>query len=125
MTEHSFSYRSSLNTSAGGPAAAGMVVTVGADMTLQILDPAMSFESRFSLQLSDFPYSLAVAGGLALCGCGDGALHVVDIARGKTLYALGANKHAVRTIDACHDKIVCSGDDGNVIIYSFGDVLMH
>jgi hypothetical protein len=31
-------------------------------------------------------------GGLALVGCGDGALYVIDIREGKTLYALGAHK---------------------------------
>jgi hypothetical protein len=33
-----------------------------------------------------------ITGGLALVGCGDGALYVIDIREGKTLYALGAHK---------------------------------
>jgi hypothetical protein len=35
---------------------------------------------------------MAVAGGLALVGCGDGALYVIDIKEGKSMYALGAHK---------------------------------
>ncbi len=27
-----------------------------------------------------------------MVGCGDGALHVIDISRGDTLYAIGAHK---------------------------------
>lgn len=65
--------------------------------------------------------SMAVAGGLALVGCGDGSLHVVDIKVGQTLYALGAGQAAVRTIDACADRMVVSGDDGNALLYRFSD----
>lgn len=42
---------------------------------------------------------------------------------GRTLYALGANRAAVRCIEACADKLVASGDDGNVIVYKFGDCM--
>lgn len=46
----------------GGAAAANMVVTCGADMTLRVLDPRKSFALMSTVTLSDFPYSLAVAG---------------------------------------------------------------
>lgn len=62
---------------------------------------------------------MAVAGGLALVGCGDGSLHVIDIRAGRTLYAMGVNKAAVRTIEACSDRLVCSGDDGNALLHRF------
>lgn len=104
---------------AGGPAAAGMVVTAGADGTVRILDPHKSFALCSTVKLTNFPYSLSAAGGLALVGCGDGSLHVVDIVQGSTLYAIGANKAAVRTIDACANKLLCSGDDGNVVMWQF------
>lgn len=52
------------------------------------------------------------AGGLALVGCGDGSLWVVHISSGEVRYCLGANKHAVRCIEACEDRLMCSGDDG-------------
>lgn len=104
---------------AGGEAARGQIVTAGADGTVRVLDPAASFSLQSTVKLTNFPYSLAVAGGLALAGCGDGSLHVIDIILGKTLYALGANQAAVRTLDAASDRLVCSGDDGKVVLYNF------
>ena len=64
-----------------------MLVTAGADGTVRVLDPRKSFclvhtinlPSSLASQPVNFPYSLAVAGGLALIGCGDGTLHFVDI----------------------------------------------
>jgi len=109
----------------GGPAAGGALVTSGADMTVQILDPAASFAPRAALRLTDFPYTLAAAGGLALAGCGDGALHVIDIAAGRTLYALGAGRAAVRAIEADANTLLAAGDDGNALLYRFGDVALH
>jgi len=104
---------------AGGPAASGMIVTSGADGTCRILDPRKSFALMSTIRLTNFPYSMAVAGGLALVGCGDGSLHVIDIREGKTLYGLGAHKGAVRSIEACEDRLMTSGDDGNTMLYRF------
>ena len=47
---------------------------------------------------------------VSLCGVQGGA---------RTLYALGANRAAVRCIEACADRLVCSGDDGKALLYSF------
>lgn len=104
---------------AGGPATLDKVVTAGADQTVRILDPNMNFAEIGKVQLTDFPYSMAAAGGLALVGCGDGTLFVIDIDTATTLYGLGANAAAVRTVNASTDRLVCSGSDGKVITYSF------
>jgi len=78
-----------------------------------------------TVELPDFPYSLAAAGGLAFCGCGDGSACVVDVAEGRLLYALGANKAAVRAVDVgVGGVLVCGGDDGSVVSYDFGDRLV-
>lgn len=62
---------------------------------------------------------MAVAGGLALAGCGDGSLLVIDSNNGDVLYALGANKAAVRGVHASDKCLVCVGDDGSVYMYDF------
>lgn len=105
--------------SAGGAAASYMAATCGADGTVRILDSRAGVGELASIELTDFPYSFSAAGGLLLAGCGDGSLHVIDMATLQIQYALGANQHAVRTIDASSDKLVCSGDDGNVLVYDF------
>ena len=96
-----------------------MVVTAGADNTVRAFDARLDRHPVSQTKLTDFPYSLAVAGGLALCGCGDGSLLVIDVSCGQILYALGANKAAVRGIHASHRCLVCMGDDGSVCMYDF------
>eukprot|EP00983_Pelagomonas_calceolata_P082412 1155917-Pelagomonas_calceolata.AAC.5 len=34
-------------------------------------------------------------------------------------YCLGANRHAVRCLEATYDRLVTSGDDGNMVLYRF------
>ncbi|KAJ9508488.1 hypothetical protein QJQ45_012034 [Haematococcus lacustris] len=46
----------------GGVAAANKVVTCGADMTLRVLEPRKGFALMSTLRLTDYPYSMAVAG---------------------------------------------------------------
>jgi WD40 repeat protein len=104
---------------AGGAAASYMAATCGADGTVRILDSRGGVGELASIELTSFPYSFSAAGGLLLAGCGDGSLHVIDMATLQIQYALGANQHAVRTIDAASGKLVCSGDDGNVLVYDF------
>jgi len=104
---------------AGGPPCGGYIITSGADGTARVLDPRKSFALMSTLKLTNFPYAMAVAGGLALVGCGDGSVHVIDAAAGSTLYALGAHKGAVRAIEASSDKLFTSGDDGNTMLYSY------
>lgn len=98
-----------------------MVVTAGADNTVKICDTRADCKPVSQAKLTDFPYSLAVAGGLALAGCGDGSLLVIDITTGAVLYALGANKAAVRGVHANQNSLVCVGDDGSVYMYDFVD----
>ncbi|CAD7705357.1 unnamed protein product [Ostreobium quekettii] len=104
----------------GSGAFGGLVITCGADKTLKLLDPRSGFCDTAAIALSDFPYSLSAVGNLALCGCGDGSLVVVDVERGEVLYGLGANRAAVRTLECSADTLLCSGDDGRAIVYRFG-----
>jgi len=101
------------------PATSGKIVTAGADGVVRVLDARRPLSELHAVRVTNFVYSCAAAGGLVLVGCGDGALHVIDVELGSTLYALGANQAAVRTVDAAADRIICSGDDGNVILYEF------
>ncbi|KXZ51543.1 hypothetical protein GPECTOR_12g506 [Gonium pectorale] len=104
---------------AGGAATGGLVATAGADGTARSLDPRMGFALVHTVRLTDFPYSMTAAGGLAVVGCGDGSIHFIDISRGRTLYALGANRAAVRCLEASADRLLASGDDGKAVLYTF------
>lgn len=95
------------------------MVTAGADGTVKAFDTRSALLAVSQAKLTDFPYSMAVAGGLALCGCGDGSLLVIDITSGQIVYALGANKAAVRGVHASQTCLVCMGDDGSVCTYDF------
>ncbi|KAL3143401.1 hypothetical protein ABBQ38_002225 [Trebouxia sp. C0009 RCD-2024] len=107
------------NIISAGSASGSLVVTAGADGTVKAFDVRSPLQAVSQAKLTDFPYSLAVAGGLALCGCGDGSLLVIDLSSGQTLYALGANKAAVRGVHASRSRLVCMGDDGSVYMYNF------
>lgn len=107
------------NIIAAGPASSNLVVTAGADNTVKVFDARLSAAAVAQAKLTDFPYSMAVAGGLALVGCGDGSMLVVDIRSGDILYGLGANKAAVRGVHASQSCLVCVGDDGSVYMYDF------
>ena len=99
------------------PASSGLMVTAGADGSVAMSDPRMGFAMAGRVKMTDFPYSLTAVGGLAICGCGDGSVHVIDAAAAVTLYAIGAQKAAVRTVCASYGQLVCSGDDGSVICF--------
>ena len=99
------------------PATSGLTLTAGADGSVAMSDPRLGLAMVGRVKLTDFPYSLTAMGGLAICGCGDGSVHVVDAAAATTLYALGAQKAAVRTVWAGHGRLVCSGDDGAAICF--------
>lgn len=60
-----------------------MLVSAGADGTLAISDPRASWSLVRQIKLSNFPYSLTAAGGLALAGLGDGSVWVVQCATGE------------------------------------------
>ena len=107
------------NIISAGAASNDCVVTAGADGAVKAFDVRLNLQPVCEVKLTDFPYSMAVAGGLALAGCGDGSLLVIDIKTGQTLYGLGANKHAVRGIHPSDKSLVCIGDDGSVYVYKF------
>ena len=109
------------NIISAGAASSNCVVTAGADCAVKAFDIRSVMQPVSEAKLTDFPYSMAVAGGLALAGCGDGSLMVIDIRNGQTLYALGANKHAVRGVHASRNSLVCLGDDGSIYCYQFAN----
>lgn len=57
---------------AGGASAGGMVVTAGADGTCRILEPRRSFALMNTINLTNFPYSMAVAGANRSAACHQG-----------------------------------------------------
>jgi len=103
----------------------GRIVTGGADGRLAVLDPRMGYERvGAGIATGDFVYSLLSVGPIVACGTGSGAAHVVDVDgrdEPTVLYALGANKAAVRVLATSGDgrHLACAGDDGSVMCYAF------
>ena len=126
----------------------GKVVTGGADGHVAVLDPRRGYQvvarvpvtvtvctlwracpvrSFFVLpygQLCNDVFCSSLTGPMVLAGTGAGHMHVIDVDDWETprvMYALGANKAAVRVIalggDGAH--CACAGDDGGVVSYSF------
>lgn len=100
-----------------------IVVTVGADNLIKVLEPRCGFKVLHSISSHrDFIYSLYIAGPLAWSGSGDGSLLVHELLTGQCLYGLGADSQgAVRCVSLVGpDCLVVAGDDGNVMIYNVG-----
>eukprot|EP01062_Namystynia_karyoxenos_P050724 TRINITY_DN39591_c0_g1_i1.p1 TRINITY_DN39591_c0_g1~~TRINITY_DN39591_c0_g1_i1.p1 ORF type:complete len:480 (+),score=152.06 TRINITY_DN39591_c0_g1_i1:86-1525(+) len=96
------------------------IVTAGADKRMQVVDPRAGFAPVHELEgHKDFIYSVETHDTLVLSGGGNGWLLVHDAPSGKCLYALGANKAAVRCIAAQPTRAIASGDDGTLITYDF------
>mmetsp|Transcript_43659 Transcript_43659/g.70941 ORF Transcript_43659/g.70941 Transcript_43659/m.70941 type:complete len:343 (+) Transcript_43659:278-1306(+) len=96
------------------------VVVCGADHSMHVCDPALGFRPRLRItDHKDFPYSLHVRSDLIFSGGGNGDLLVHDINSGVCLYGLGANRAAVRCIGTTSSHLVCAGDDGSAMIYSY------
>eukprot|EP01138_Halocafeteria_seosinensis_P008942 gb/GECG01009139.1/.p1 GENE.gb/GECG01009139.1/~~gb/GECG01009139.1/.p1 ORF type:complete len:576 (+),score=67.05 gb/GECG01009139.1/:1-1728(+) len=94
------------------------VVTAGADKGVCVLDPRKGFEVAHTFtEHRDFVYSLHTVGSLAFSGAGDGTMITHDLSTFKPLWAIGANKAAVRCIGATESTLVASGDDGNVLMW--------
>ena len=95
-----------------------LMVTCGADKRIVCSDyrnlsrPVAEF-----VEHKDFIYSLEVVDKLIVSGGGNGWVLVHDVEQGRCLYALGANKGAVRCLTARDDMLVAAGDDGKVMIY--------
>ena len=100
-----------------------MAATCGADHTMRILDSRASagIGELASIPVSHYPYSFTAAGGLLIVGCGDGVVQVVDAHVLQTQYSLGVSDSAIRCLQACKDKLVCAGDAGRAVFYSFED----
>ena len=103
----------------------GRIVTGGADGSLAVLDPRMGYAMvGGKMRVGDFVYSLSAVGPMVVCGDGGGAAHVADVDgrdEPKVLYALGANKAAVRVLATSGDgtRLACAGEDGSVMCYAF------
>ena len=102
----------------------GRIVTGGADGRLAVLDPRMGYATVGKIGAGDFVYSLKSVGPMVVCGTGAGAAHVADVDgrdEPAVLYALGANKAAVRVLATGGDgrHLACAGDDGSVMCYAF------
>lgn len=106
---------------AGGAAAGYMAATCGADQMLRILDARHGIGELKCIELPDYPYSFTAAGGMLIVGCGNGALQIVDAHVMQTQYSLSASDSAVRCIQASKDSLVCAGDAGCAVFYSFTD----
>ena len=102
----------------------GRIVTGGADGRLAVLDPRMGYATVGKIGAGDFVYSLISVDSMVVCGTGAGAAHVADVDgrdEPAVLYALGANKAAVRVLATGGDgrHLACAGDDGSVMCYAF------
>ena len=102
----------------------GRIVTGGADGRLAVLDPRMGYATVGKIGAGDFVYSLISVDSMVVCGTGAGAARVADVDgrdEPAVLYALGANKAAVRVLATGGDgrHLACAGDDGSVMCYAF------
>mmetsp|Transcript_94287 Transcript_94287/g.281356 ORF Transcript_94287/g.281356 Transcript_94287/m.281356 type:complete len:650 (-) Transcript_94287:94-2043(-) len=100
---------------------APLVVSVGADGRLLVLEPRQSFAplSEFSGITEDFIYSLLVLDDLAFVGDGRGQVTCFDVRSGQKRYVLDAGQNAIRCLAATATSLICSGDDGNAVIFDF------
>eukprot|EP01065_Artemidia_motanka_P007330 TRINITY_DN1362_c3_g1_i1.p1 TRINITY_DN1362_c3_g1~~TRINITY_DN1362_c3_g1_i1.p1 ORF type:complete len:497 (+),score=52.70 TRINITY_DN1362_c3_g1_i1:38-1492(+) len=100
--------------------ASNYVVTAGADKRMLVCDPRASFGIVHDLKgHKDFIYSVETHDSLALSGAGNGWVLVHDVLTGSCLFALGANKAAVRCMHAQPSRLTAAGDDGSVMTYDF------
>ena len=76
------------------------------------------------MRVGDFVYSLVPSVRWLFAARFRSAAHVVDVDgrdEPTVLYALGANKAAVRVLATSGDgtRLACAGDDGSVMCYAF------
>lgn len=67
----------------------------------------------------DVPLCVTTLGPHIVSGAANGALLCHDAKRNDCCWGLGANKGAVRAIDASPERLVAVGDDGNCLVWSF------
>lgn len=104
---------------AGGSAAGYMAATCGADHTLRILDARGGIGELACIEVPDYPYSFTAAGGILIVGCGNGVVQVVDSHVMQTQYSLAASNSAIRSMQAAKNQLVCAGDAGCTVFYTF------
>lgn len=98
-----------------------LMVSTGADGRVLVLEPRSGFKilHEFAGVTEDFLYSLLVLDNVAFVGDGRGQVTCFDLQDGKNKYSLNAGENAIRCIGATASHLVCSGDDGNVIVFDF------
>jgi len=106
---------------AGGAASGYLAATCGADHTIRILDSRGGVGELACVQLPDYPYSFTAAGGLIIAGCGNGVVQIVDSHVMQTQYSLCVSDGAIRTLQVSRDRLMCAGDAGSIVFYTFAD----
>jgi WD40 repeat protein len=95
-----------------------ILVTTGADQSAAFWDSrTLGLVGR--VQLSDFPYSLAVHAGHAAVGCGDGGVAVCAASSARQLYSVACNAAAVRGLSLSDSRLFATGDDGSAVVCSW------
>lgn len=98
-----------------------MAATCGADNTLRILDSRGGMGQLACVPVPDYPYSFTAAGGLLMVGCGNGIVQIVDSHFMQTQYSLNVSDSAIRSLQVSANRLVCAGDAGCTVFYSFAE----
>eukprot|EP00929_Paragymnodinium_shiwhaense_P112351 TRINITY_DN80609_c0_g1_i1.p1 TRINITY_DN80609_c0_g1~~TRINITY_DN80609_c0_g1_i1.p1 ORF type:complete len:657 (+),score=110.54 TRINITY_DN80609_c0_g1_i1:158-2128(+) len=98
-----------------------LVVSTGADGRVLVLEPRSNYRPLFQFEgiTNDFLYNLLVLDAVAFTGDGRGIVTCFDLQQGQRRYALSAGENAIRCLGATASSLICSGDDGNAIIFDF------
>mmetsp|Transcript_8038 Transcript_8038/g.17429 ORF Transcript_8038/g.17429 Transcript_8038/m.17429 type:complete len:626 (+) Transcript_8038:77-1954(+) len=98
-----------------------LVVSAGADGRVLVLEPRSSYAPLFEFNqiTEDFIYSLLVLDSVAFTGDGRGLVSCFDLESGQKKYELRAGENAIRCLGATSTSLICSGDDGNAVIFDF------
>ncbi|KAJ8604081.1 hypothetical protein CTAYLR_001792 [Chrysophaeum taylorii] len=97
-----------------------LFASMGADKAVKVFDlrspraPLRDFRTH-----DDFPHCLTTLGHFVVSGAADGALLCHDVKTGDCCWGLGANRGAVRAVDARPDALIAVGDDGNALLWDF------
>lgn len=98
-----------------------LLVSTGADGRVMILEPRAGYRPLHEIGglTQDFLYSLLVLDNIAFVGDGRGQVTALDLDRGEKKYVLNAGENAIRCLGATSSSLICSGDDGNAVIFDF------
>jgi len=98
-----------------------VLVSVGADGRLLVLDPRANFQPLFEFAgvTEDFIYSLLVLDDIAYTGDGRGKVTCFDVRTGQQRYTLDAGENGIRCMGASESTLICAGDDGNAVMFDF------